>query len=300
MTGKAAETQPVVGALPPPIFVLGTRGPGIALVGAMIGRNPAAFGLPQINLFVGETLERMLEATPSPNHVQGLLRALAYIYGSEQTIISVGMAWRWVFSHMSWPTSQVFDELRRRVAPQRLVDKSVSYSRDAKVLERIRNALPDAYYIHIVEHPLTPGAIGSTQRPAFMNGTRRPMGGESSGEDQMQWLSAHRLIAEAMHFVEAEKYIHLQLDKLLSNPHAEMRDLCRRLALPDDDEALAEMLHPERSPFACLGPVGANLGDDPAFLQDPTFPPKAILSGQTIGSRLTAEVAQFAAQYGYE
>ena len=137
MTANAAEIQPAIVALPPPIIVLGTSGSGTALVGAMIGRNPAAFGLPQINLFVGETLERMLEATPSANHVQGLLRALAYIYGSEQTIISVGMAWRWVFSHLSLPTRQVFDELRRRVAPQRLVDKSASYSHDAKVLEQI-------------------------------------------------------------------------------------------------------------------------------------------------------------------
>ena len=118
----------------------------------------------------------------------------------------------------------------------------------------------------------------------------------------MQWLSAHRMIAGAMHFVEAERYIHLQFEKLLANPRAELRDLCKRLALPSDDEALTEMLHPENLPFACLGPVGANLGDDPAFLQDPTFPPKTILSGQTpsIGNRLAAEVAQFAAKYGYE
>jgi hypothetical protein len=268
----------------------------------MIGRNPAAFGLPQVNLFVGETLERMLEATPAPNHAQGLLRAIAYIYGSEQTIISVGMAWRWVFNHLSWPTSQVFDELRRRVAPQRLVDKSASYSHDAKVLERIRNALPEAYYVHVVEHPLTPGAIGSTQQAGITNGNRRPNGAEPSTGDQMQWLSAHRMIAGAMHFVDAERYIHLQLEKLLANPRAELRDICKRLALPSDDKVLTEMLHPESSPFACLGPVGANLGDDPLFLQDPTFPPKTILSGQpsAIGNRLTTEVAQFAAQYGYE
>jgi hypothetical protein len=37
------------------------------------------------------------------------------------------------------------------------------------------------------------------------------------------------------------------------------------------------MLHPESSPFAGVGPVGANLGDDPRFLRAPRFdiPPVA-------------------------
>lgn len=270
----------------------------------MIGRNPAAFGLPQLNLFVGETLERMLEAAAGPNHVHGLLRALAYIYGSEQTIISIGMARRWVFSRLSWPISRIFDELRKRVAPLRLVDKSASYSQDAKALERIRSACPDAYYVHLVEHPLTLGAAASTQRQSLMNGEQHRGGADISSQEQMQWLGAQRLIAGAMHFVAPERCIVLQMERLLADPRAQLRDLCERLGLPNDEVAIAEMLHPENSPFADLGPVGANLGDDPAFLHDPTFPPKEVMAGspdsRQAGNRLLGEVAQLAARYDYE
>jgi Sulfotransferase family len=297
--------QPLPAELPPPIIVLGTRPTGTALIGAMIGRNPAAFAFPQLNLFVGDTLERMLEAMPGPNHVHGLLRALAYIYGSEQTIISIGMARRWIFRRLSWPTSQVFDELRKRVAPRRLVDKSASYSQNAKFLERIRNTSPDAYYVHVVEHPLTSGvAASSAERHGAVNGGSQLASAAISPQDQMQWLSGQRLIAEAMNLVAPDRRAVLQMERLLADPRAELSGLCERLGLPNDEVAVTEMLHPENSSFASLGPVGANLGDDLAFLHDPTFPPKSILSGpppaRHNGNNLLLEVAQFAARYGYE
>jgi hypothetical protein len=33
------------------------------------------------------------------------------------------------------------------------------------------------------------------------------------------------------------------------------------------------MMHPERSPFACFGPINALFGNDPNFLSGPTFRP---------------------------
>jgi hypothetical protein len=36
------------------------------------------------------------------------------------------------------------------------------------------------------------------------------------------------------------------------------------------------MLHPERSPFACFGPVNALFGNDPNFLRGPTFRPHQV------------------------
>jgi hypothetical protein len=55
----------------------------------------------------------------------------------------------------------------------------------------------------------------------------------------------------------------------LADPSDRLRSLCRRLKLRADDEAVGAMLHPERSPFASMGPVGANLGDDRDFLRRP-------------------------------
>ena len=304
MQADAAATElSQLAMLPPPIIVLGARTASTALVGAMIGRNPAAFGCPQLNLFAGDTLERMLEAMPGPNHVHGLLRTIAYVYGSEQTIISVGMARRWIFRRLSWPTSQVFDELRRRVAPQRVVDKSASYSQNPKFLERIRAAYADAHYVHVVEHPLTPGATLLSAASQGAGNGGMPRAAAASPQDQTQWLSCQHLIARAMNLVPPKQRAVLRWERLLADPLAELSALCERLDLPNNQVALAEMLHPENSSFAKFGPVGANLGDDVAFLHDPNFPPKNDVSGQELqpnGTGLLPEVAQFVTQYGYD
>jgi hypothetical protein len=288
----AAKPQSV--ALPSPIIVLGTRPAATAVVGAMLGCNPAAFGFPYLNLFVSETLEGVVTAMvdASGTHVHGLLRALAYLYGSEQTIISIRMARRWVLHRLAWPTSRIFDELRTRLAPQRLVDKSAIYSRNAKCLERIRKTSPDAYYVYVIEHPLTPGAA-PLRRKDVADAVHETGEAEASPQDQMRWLQAQRLIAEAMKQVAADRLAVLRMETLIADPQSALAELCARLDLPSGEDALTAMLHPENSPFAGFGPIGANLGDDPAFLRDPTFPPKAICKGPV-------PLPQFAAQYGYD
>ncbi len=125
-----------------------------------------------------------------------------------------------------------------------------------------------------------------------------------SSRDQLQWLSAQRLISEAMEHVAPERRAVLRMEDLIANPADELYKMCARLELADEEAAVAQMLHPENSPFASFGPVGANLGDDPAFLRDPTFPPKTILSPPALspqsGNPMLTEVARFAARYGYE
>ena len=54
MSGNLAATKTKPITLPPPIIVLGGRPNSVAVVGAMLGCNSAAFALPQINLFVGK------------------------------------------------------------------------------------------------------------------------------------------------------------------------------------------------------------------------------------------------------
>lgn len=303
---NAAIAEARQAVLPPPIIIVGTRPAATALVGAMIGRNPAAFGLPQLNLFMSDTLEEMLKAKPDPRqtHVHGLLRAVAYIYGGEQTINSIAMARRWVLRRLSWPTGQVFNALRKEVAPQRLVEKSAVNCEDAKCLERIRTACPDACYVHVVEHPLTPGApTAPGERRSLRGGGRRRAGSEGLPGNQLQWLNGQHLIAEATKHVKPEQLAVLRMEDLLADPHTQLSALCARLDLPNDEVAVAEMLHPENSPFAAFGPVGANVGDVIEFLADPTFPPKGLSGGQSSSrqgaERMLPEVAQSAARYGY-
>ncbi len=302
MSGDVAAIAEARDAVPkPPIIIVGTRPAATALVGAMLGCNRAAFGLPQLNLFMSDTLEGMLKAKPDPRqtHVHGLLRAVAYIYGREQTINSIAMARRWVLRRLSWPTGQVFEALQKEVAPLRLVEKSAANCEDATCLERIRKACPDAYYVHVVEHPLTLGAATAPTERRGLGGRRRA-GGEGMPANQLQWLKGQKVIAEAMQHVDFARLAVLRMEDLLADPRAQLSKLCAQLDLPNDDTAVAEMLHPENSPFATFGPVGANLGDVIEFLADPTFPPKEPSAGppssRQTAERLLPEVAQSAAR----
>ena len=106
-----------------------------------------------------------------------------------------------------------------------------------------------------------------------------------------------------MNDVAPERLVLLRMERLLADPQLEISDLCARLDLPIDEITVADMLHPENSPFAGVGPVGANLGDDPAFLRDPRFSPKSMLSLPALSphrcKKMLPEVAQVAALYGY-
>jgi hypothetical protein len=82
-------------------------------------------------------------------------------------------------------------------------------------------------------------------------------------------------IAEFLATVPAERQVELPVEELFTRPEARLTELCAALALPADAAAVAAMLHPESSPFACIGPVGANLGDNPHFLRAPHFPAAA-------------------------
>jgi len=67
------------------------------------------------------------------------------------------------------------------------------------------------------------------------------------------------------------------------------------------------MMHPERSPFACFGPIAALFGNDPNFLSGPTFRPHKVkmppldrpVPWREDGEKLKPEVVALAREFGY-
>lgn len=95
-------------------------------------------------------------------------------------------------------------------------------------------------------------------------------------------------------------------ESFLENPAAHLPDLCQWLGIASDEQALNEMLHPERSPFASLGPRNAPFGTDPSFIRNPAlrkFAPKPTsLEGPVAmpGDPLFSdELKQYARELGY-
>lgn len=93
----------------------------------------------------------------------------------------------------------------------------------------------------------------------------------------------------------------------MANPRENLAFICRWLEIRDDDDAIEEMMHPERSPFACFGPINALFGNDPNFLRGPTFRPHTPkvpsldepLAWREDGKGLRPEVKSLARAFGY-
>jgi hypothetical protein len=96
---------------------------------------------------------------------------------------------------------------------------------------------------------------------------------------------------------------------LLGNLPRFLLQLCEWLGLRRDPEAIDQMLHPERSPYACPGPRGAPLGNDINFLESPKIDPARLaqaaqptLAGELSwrpGQTFDRQTMKLARQFGY-
>jgi hypothetical protein len=72
-----------------------------------------------------------------------------------------------------------------------------------------------------------------------------------------------------MQKIPMDRQMRMQGEIVLNQREDSLRKICQWLNMSHDDAALVDMLHPEQSPFACLGPLGAHLGNDINFLRSP-------------------------------
>jgi hypothetical protein len=74
-----------------------------------------------------------------------------------------------------------------------------------------------------------------------------------------------------------------------------------------DEEAIEAMKHPERSPYACFGPVNARFGNNPGFQRAPTLRrgsskpghPEGLTDRRKDGIRFSPEVEELAREFSY-
>jgi hypothetical protein len=80
------------------------------------------------------------------------------------------------------------------------------------------------------------------------------------------------------------------------------------LDIRTDEEAIEAMKHPERSPYACFGPVNARFGNNPGFQRAPALrrgSPKPGHSEKSADRRkyaitLSPEVKELAREFSYD
>lgn len=254
-----------------PIFILGAPCSFTSLICAMLGQHPQVYGVPELNLFVAETLEQMMKKLTDLLHTQthGLLRTIAQLYAGEQTIESIDMAYRWIYTHSHWTTAQVYLELCRRVAPLRIVEQNPIYSNSPDILVRIREIFPEAHYLHIVRHPrsygnsfieLSYGNIIAIANNSIDYSTNPP-----TLDPQILWYKSQRNILDFLSTIPNEQHMRVRCEDILNQPVLYFQKISCWLNLSWNVSIIEAILHPEYSPYACFGPLAPTWETIPIF-----------------------------------
>ena len=315
--------------LPPPLFILAPPRSFTSVVCAMLGQHPQMYGLPETHLLPHETLGAWAESAARALFPMehGLLRAIAELYFGAQNVLTIRKARQWLRLRSNLTTDFVFKMLADRVFPLILVDKSPSIVFRLKALKRVHRKFPEARFLHLLRHPRGQGesvmkyirerAKGGPIPPSHwllrIASYRSAQVPEEDREDgavldpQKGWYALNQNICEFLKSVPADQRMRVRGEDLLAEPDEALHGIAAWMGLRTDAEAIEEMKHPERSPYAFLGPPGARYGNDAFFLRDPALRPsrsllqhlEGPLSWRTDGRGFSPEVKRLAQEFGY-
>ena len=301
---------------PPPIFILAPPRSYTSLINAMLGQHPECFGLPELMLFNVDHLKDLWEEASDEvgadsNRRHGLLRTVAEIYAGEQGADAIEMAGHWALRRREMDTRDVYREIRDQIAPLRIVEKSPAYTIEIRRMQKMLEAFPEAYFIHLVRHPIPQcKSVMNLNHGIFALFVNAIEYGDDTAniEPQIAWHDLNINILRFLEQVSPERQLRLRGELLMAEPERHLREICRWIGLRDDEAAMTAMMHPENSPFACFGPVDALFGNDPNFLRRPNFKPHepqlpaldSPLEWREDRAPLRPEVIDLAQTFGYE
>jgi hypothetical protein len=264
--------------MPEPLIILCPPRSYSSIVCGIIGQHPDCYGLPELNLFVADTLGQAWHGTigfMGNFGRDGLVRVLAQLHDGEQNPDTVRRAKEWIRQHPDWPVRQVFDHIQELVGKRILVEKSPSTVFRREFLDRMLRTFPAANMLHLIRHPRGTAESVMGLRANF-GGLNRLVGNLKSRDPERVWLSTHNMIVAATEKLALGQCVRLKGEAFLANLDIYLPQICEWLDIRHDAEALEAMLHPERSPYAKSGPQGASGGNDPNFLADPKLDRKRL------------------------
>lgn len=300
-------------SFPPPILILTPPGlPGQSLAAAL-GQGPVAYDVPELNLEQMEFTDALQRELIGFRGMQmlGLLRAIAEIYGGEQTGLSIDMARRWITTRAHLPTADVAQELAARIAPRRLTAPVTSAIFDRLTMKQLIKTFPNAEFVRLTVHPITYGRV-MTSLPAgeaalMLTGAIDESVEPAEYDPQELWMKVETQLEPVLSALPDNQLHHFDVADWMADPHAALKRLTERLALPSDDAAIAPMMYPERSKFAGPGPMNAPLASQidsfakivARFTQPEPDTLDGALPWRDDGSSLRSDVRSHAMALGY-
>lgn len=300
---------------PPPILILTPPGlPGQTLAAAL-GRNPAGYDLPELNLEQAASVDQLQRDLVGIRGMQilGLMRAVAQLYGGEQTGIAVEMARRWLNARAYLPTAHVTREIIARIAPRRMIAPVTAALFDRLTRKQLLRNCPDAVYVLLTAHPVTYGSLLSATEAGEVMLTIAGATDESVApalpDPQQLWLMAQTALDDVAGQVPPDRIVRQDAAALVTDPGTALTSLAEALDLPGHAAAVAAMRDPEASVFAGPGPLGApvagNIHGFDRLNRDfaaaaPGTGLDAPLPWRPDGAGLTPEIRDRARAMGYE
>ena len=267
----------------------------------MLGQHPALYACAELECFTGDTLADCLayaERVPVIT-MHGLLRTLAQLLCGEQSDRSVMAARQWVEAREHWSGAQLVTWLETRIAPLRLIEKSPIHVLRWTAMQRLAAVGVNQPAVHLSRHPLS--AVRSLMTAYSHRG--QPL---NPSQALRSWVQGHRQCLRYSAELAQAPTLLLHCEDLLRAPEAALQRVCAHLRLDSTPASLAAMLHPERSPYACLGPKLAPTGNDPNWMQSPVLrcsvnadPPPALMQLWDLDD-VPAELVMVALQLGWE
>jgi hypothetical protein len=277
-----------------------------------LGRHPQLYGLPDINLFVADTIEGwhtvLNQHMKRPASTHGLLRVLAQLHEEEQSEQSIKRAWDWLSARKTWTTRSLWAYLAKLVYPRVLVDKSPLTTRSEDYLRRSLEILPGAQFIHLTRHPIDTSESVDQLRTKMQRYAAESDAPSSPRDNSLLfWFRSHSLIANFIAALPEGQSLRVCSEQFVQDPKAYLVQLLDWLGLETTEFAMAAMNHPEYSPYACLGPINAQYGDDRDFLIAPGMMPsidtppgiEACLAFQEAPAQIQPDILRLSHQLGY-
>jgi hypothetical protein len=292
---------------------------------AMLAQHPQFYGLMETQLFARDTLSAWWEDFGTNVHSHGLLRSVAGMVFGEQTPKTVNGAKRWLWKRVEHPTASIFEELAGLVFPLIPIENSPITTFRVEHMERVLQSYPEAHFLHLTRHPVAYGQ--SLLRFFQASALHRPPGqtaallrnsesiffglnhSESSTLDpQGPWYIRHSSVASFTSGLSPAKHLRIRVEDLLAEPADTLRTIAAWMGVSSEYSAIDEMMHPDRWPFASIGPWNARLGGDPEFLRSPMLPAEngdahtvqGPVPWRDDGAEFKEEVQRLAREFGYE
>ncbi len=300
--------------MPDPLFLVAPGRSYTSLIGGMLGQHPEIYGMPELSISHVDTVGEVLQSLRGPLSfgLAGVLRLLAELHEQEQSEEAVIRARGWLMQRAHWRIAQLFEHIQSEVGEKHLFDKSPLTVLKRENLDRMAEIFPSACYLHLTRNPITTGQSAFKLRKDIQAGkvesetmqTRRRLDPEAS------WLRGHQNITSFTAGLPVGQCLRIKAEMLLSDPPKYLAQICEWLGISSAPSAIEEMLHPERSPFATLGPPSARYGNDPNFLKNPALDMSRLKNLQEPdiemaapwredGSTLSPETIKLARQFGY-